>query len=82
MNIVACHGIPNTTKFKQGDFFNLDLTVYYKGMHSDTSSMVTIGKIDPIIQNLVRKSILFNFRLKYLKSLYIKEYRNANQEIK
>lgn len=50
-------------------------------MHSDSSAMVTIGKIDPIIQKLVIY-LFYHFRLKYLKSLYIKEFHNVNQEIK
>lgn len=48
-----CHGIPNTFMFKKGDFINLDLTVYYKGMHADTSAMITIGDIHPKIKSLV-----------------------------
>ena len=52
-NEILCHGIPNNNQFKEGDIINFDLTVFYKGMFSDGSIMVSIGKISPIKKKLI-----------------------------
>jgi methionyl aminopeptidase len=53
VNEVLCHGIPNGRKLKNGDYINMDVTVYYKGFHGDTSGMALIGEVHPDIQKLV-----------------------------
>ena len=40
INDVVVHGIPNATKFKNGDCVGIDVGVYYKGFHTDTSTTV------------------------------------------
>jgi methionyl aminopeptidase len=53
VNEVLCHGIPNARKLKNGDYINMDVTVYYKGFHGDTSGMALIGEVHSDIQKLV-----------------------------
>lgn len=40
VNEVACHGIPNMRVLKNGDYINLDVTLFIGGVHGDTSLMV------------------------------------------
>lgn len=47
LNEVICHGIPNDTPLKNGDFLNIDVTSILNGYYGDCSAMVAIGKIDP-----------------------------------
>jgi methionyl aminopeptidase len=44
INDIVVHGIPNTTKFRNGDCVGIDVGVYYKGFHTDTSTSVIVGK--------------------------------------
>ena len=44
VNHVACHGIPNDKKLKDGDSLNIDVTVIVDGYHGDTSRMFFAGK--------------------------------------
>lgn len=53
VNEIACHGIPNTRKLKNGDFVNFDVTAYYGGFIGDTSAMVMIGEPHPDIKKLI-----------------------------
>lgn len=52
-NDVLVHGIPNKRPFQQGDFINLDVTVFKNGFYGDNSTMVTFGEVDPEIRRLV-----------------------------
>jgi methionyl aminopeptidase len=47
LNEVICHGIPNDTPLKNGDFLNIDVTSILNGYYGDCSAMVAIGTIDP-----------------------------------
>lgn len=40
VNEVCCHGIPNLRPLQNGDFVNLDVTLFLNGVHGDTSAMV------------------------------------------
>merc|ERR1712056_154788 len=42
-NEVICHGIPDCRPLQDGDIVNLDISVCYKGMHSDLNEMFFIG---------------------------------------
>jgi len=46
VNEVICHGIPDDRQLKDGDIINLDITVYYKGVHSDLNETYTVGSVD------------------------------------
>ncbi len=43
-NNIVCHGIPNTTPFKNGDIVNVDITTIYNGWHGDTNVTFYIGE--------------------------------------
>lgn len=45
LNEVICHGIPDSTRLKDGDIINIDVTPILNGYYGDCSRMVTIGKV-------------------------------------
>ncbi|ODV80529.1 methionine aminopeptidase 1 precursor [Suhomyces tanzawaensis NRRL Y-17324] len=56
INEVICHGIPDKTVLKDGDIINLDVTIYYMGLHSDLNETYYVGdkaKCDPDTVRLV-----------------------------
>jgi methionyl aminopeptidase len=46
INEVICHGIPDKRPLKSGDIVNLDITVFYKGFHSDLNETYVVGEVD------------------------------------
>jgi methionyl aminopeptidase len=52
-NDVLVHGIPNKRPFQQGDWINLDVTVFKDGYYGDNSTMVVVGEVLPEIKKLV-----------------------------
>jgi len=44
VNHVVCHGIPGPKKLKDGDIINVDVTVYLRGFHGDTSKTFYVGR--------------------------------------
>jgi methionyl aminopeptidase len=54
VNEVICHGIPDARPLQDGDIVNLDVTVYYKGFHSDMNETYLVGKVDEAGRKLVR----------------------------
>lgn len=53
-NEVICHGIPDLRRIEDGDIINLDVSIYYKGFHSDLNETFLIGKCDADTHRLVR----------------------------
>ncbi|EGR34224.1 methionine type i, putative [Ichthyophthirius multifiliis] len=53
VNEVICHGIPNTRPLYNGDYINLDVTLYKHGVHGDNSLMVKVGNVHPKISKLI-----------------------------
>uniref|UniRef100_UPI00358E2690 methionine aminopeptidase 1D, mitochondrial isoform X3 n=1 Tax=Myxine glutinosa TaxID=7769 RepID=UPI00358E2690 len=53
VNNVACHGIPDSRPLEDGDIINVDITVFHKGFHGDTSETFLIGNVDQTGQRLV-----------------------------
>ena len=54
LNEVICHGMPSTTRqLKQGDIFNVDITLEKDGYIADSSKMYVLGPVLPIAQQLV-----------------------------
>lgn len=47
VNEVCCHGIPNNRKLQNGDYINLDVTLFTEGVHGDNSAMVMVGDVHP-----------------------------------
>ena len=56
VNNVLCHGIPDQRKLVNGDIINIDVTVFYKGYHGDTSRTICIGNVDKQGVDLVNKT--------------------------
>ncbi len=54
VNDVVCHGIPNKKPLKNGDIFNLDVTVIKDGFHGDTSKMFVVGEATPQAKKLMQ----------------------------
>jgi methionyl aminopeptidase len=53
VNEVICHGIPNKRVLRNGDWINLDVTLYLDGVHGDNSAMVTVGEVHPDVLRLI-----------------------------
>lgn len=53
VNEVICHGIPDSTKLRDGDIVNLDVTIYLDGMHGDTNATFLVGDVDEDSRRLV-----------------------------
>ncbi|KAI3444708.1 hypothetical protein Pfo_001373 [Paulownia fortunei] len=54
VNEVICHGIPDARKLEDGDIVNVDVTVYYKGVHGDLNETFFVGNVDEASQRLVQ----------------------------
>lgn len=54
INEVICHGIPDARKLKHGDIVNVDVTVYYKGVHGDLNETYFVGNVDEASRQLVQ----------------------------
>merc|ERR1711862_1083756 len=52
-NEVICHGIPDCRPLEEGDIVNLDVSVFYKGFHSDLNETFFIGQCDEDSHRLV-----------------------------
>ncbi len=46
VNEGVVHGIPTDRSFIEGDVVKLDLGMYYKGFHTDTSFTLPVGKVE------------------------------------
>jgi methionyl aminopeptidase len=53
INEVICHGIPDSRELLDGDICNVDVTVYYKGVHADLNETWLIGNVSPEHTHLV-----------------------------
>jgi methionyl aminopeptidase len=54
VNEVICHGIPDSRPLEAGDIVNLDVTVFFEGVHGDCSATFFVGQPDPDSERLVR----------------------------
>ncbi|XP_022649098.1 methionine aminopeptidase 1D, mitochondrial-like isoform X2 [Varroa jacobsoni] len=46
VNNVACHGIPDTRRLKDGDIVSVDISVFFNGYHGDCAETYPVGMID------------------------------------
>jgi methionyl aminopeptidase len=53
LNHVVCHGIPGPRALKEGDIFNIDVTLIVDGWHGDSSRMYAVGKIPRAAERLL-----------------------------
>ncbi|GFY81141.1 methionine aminopeptidase 1A [Actinidia rufa] len=77
VNEVICHGIPDARKLEDGDIVNVDVTVYYKGVHGDLNETFFVGNVDEASRRLVQctyecleKAIAIGMRVFALNSSY------------
>lgn len=56
VNEVVCHGIPDSRQLRDGDIINIDVTVFYEGVHGDTSVTFLVGDVDESSRHLVRET--------------------------
>ncbi len=56
VNEVICHGIPDSRQLRDGDIVNIDVTVFYEGVHGDTSVTFLVGEVDDWSRHLVRET--------------------------
>ncbi|MDX6246490.1 MAG: methionyl aminopeptidase [Frankiales bacterium] len=54
VNEVICHGIPDSTRLREGDIVNCDVTIYLDGVHGDTNATFCVGEVDPETARLVQ----------------------------
>ena len=52
--IHICLGIPDQYELQDGDIINLDISVYYDGMHGDLNETYLVGNADSESQKLVK----------------------------
>ena len=46
LNNVVCHGIPDDRPLESGDIINIDITVFFNGVHGDCSETYAVGEVD------------------------------------
>ncbi|XP_047337647.1 methionine aminopeptidase 1A-like [Impatiens glandulifera] len=56
VNEIICHGIPDARKLEDGDIVNVDVTVYYKGVHGDLNETYFVGNVDEESKRLVQST--------------------------
>ncbi len=56
VNEIVCHGIPDSRRLGDGDIVNIDVTVFYRGFHGDTSVTFLVGEVDDHSRHLVRET--------------------------
>ncbi len=54
INDVVCHGIPSSSKLKEGDIVTIDFVVNLNGWLADSAWSYPVGKIDKKAQNLLQ----------------------------
>ena len=56
VNEVICHGIPDSTRLRDGDIVNLDVTAYIGGVHGDCNATYLVGDVDEESRLLVERT--------------------------
>lgn len=46
VNEIVCHGIPDSRPLQDGDIVNVDISVFYKGYHTDLNETFLVGEVD------------------------------------
>jgi len=54
INQVICHGLPDSTKLKNGDIINIDVTSEKDGFFGDCSATFMVGEVSKEAQNIVQ----------------------------
>jgi methionyl aminopeptidase len=53
VNHVVCHGMPSAKPLREGDIFNLDVTLILDGWHGDHSRMYAVGRVKRLAERLI-----------------------------
>lgn len=53
INHVVCHGLPDSTKLKEGDIINVDVTSLLEGFHGDCSATFFVGQVSENARQIV-----------------------------
>lgn len=53
INEQVVHGIPSSTKLKEGDIISLDIGVYYKGFYGDAALTLPVGETEDVAKKLL-----------------------------
>eukprot|EP01116_Phalansterium_solitarium_P020970 TRINITY_DN636_c0_g2_i1.p1 TRINITY_DN636_c0_g2~~TRINITY_DN636_c0_g2_i1.p1 ORF type:complete len:388 (-),score=37.24 TRINITY_DN636_c0_g2_i1:154-1263(-) len=56
VNEVICHGIPDSRPLENGDIVNLDISLYFGGVHADLNETYFVGEVDAEAKRLVQAS--------------------------
>lgn len=54
LNSEVVHGIPNSTKLKDGDIISIDIGVCYNGFHADAARTFAVGDISDNAKELIK----------------------------
>jgi methionyl aminopeptidase len=54
VNEQVVHGIPSSSKLKEGDIISLDIGVFYKGFYGDAALTLSVGKISTDAEKLMK----------------------------
>jgi methionyl aminopeptidase len=54
INEVICHGIPDSSRLREGAICNIDVTCYFGGFHGDCSETFLVGEVDEAGKRLVK----------------------------
>ncbi|MEZ4814730.1 MAG: type I methionyl aminopeptidase [Bdellovibrionota bacterium] len=54
INQVVCHGIPDSTKLREGDIIKVDISTYLEGYHGDTCRTYPVGKVSRAARDLMK----------------------------
>jgi methionyl aminopeptidase len=58
VNQVVCHGVPDSTKLKEGDIVNLDVTPFKDGFFGDCSATFCVGEVSEKARMIVQAAEL------------------------
>lgn len=56
VNDVLIHGIPTDYTLRDGDVISIDIGVYKDGFHGDSAFTMAVGKIDVVVEKLIKTS--------------------------
>ncbi|CAA9987797.1 methionine aminopeptidase 1b, putative [Plasmodium knowlesi strain H] len=48
VNEIVCHGIPDLRPLQNGDIINIDISVFFKGVHADLNETFFVGDLDQV----------------------------------
>src|SRR5690606_22316398 len=56
VNEIICHGIPDDTVLRDGDFINIDITAYLDGYHGDLNRTIRVGEVAEQAELLIQRT--------------------------